>query len=216
MTEVDTFAAARRQMVDCQLRPNRITDEAVLAAIGEVARERFVPAAARGVAYRDEDVEIANGRYLVEPLVAARLLQSAEIAPGERVLDVAGATGYLAALASRLAGTVTLVEGDQRLAELARQILGLGATVVQGDPEQGVPNAAPFDVILVGGAVDYVPEPLKAQLAEGGRLLAIVMNQGVGEMVLIRRVGDRFATRVLFNAGCGHLPGFARKPSFAF
>jgi protein-L-isoaspartate(D-aspartate) O-methyltransferase len=220
MSSSDVFTAARRHMVDSQLRPTKVNDPRVIDAMGAVPREQFVPKAFRGVAYMDEDIAVAPGRYLLEPIVLARLLQAAEIEPGEVVLVVGVATGYSAAVASRLAGTVVALESDADLARQANANLAAtsvhNAAVITGPLAAGLPAQGPFNVILLDGAVEEIPEALMRQLAEGGRLLGVVVEDGVGDAVLVRRTGDAFARRGLFNAQVRPLLGFGRERGFVF
>lgn len=220
MTGVDYFATARRHMVDSQLRPSRVTDERVIEAMGAIPRELFVPAASRSVAYRDEDIEIAPGRFLGEPLIIARLVQAAELTAEDTVLDVCAGTGYLAAVASKLAGKVTALEPSDPLAAAARTALqGAGCgnvAVVTGAAEAGAAASGPYSCIFVAGAVEVVPDTLKAQIADGGRLLAVVLRNGVGEAQVFKRVGQSVAMRPLFNANVRQLPGFRRERAFVF
>jgi protein-L-isoaspartate(D-aspartate) O-methyltransferase len=216
------FEAARRHMVESQLMPNKVNEPTVLAAVAGVPRELFVPQALRGVAYMDEDIDIAPGRFLMEPMVFARLLQEAAIDRADLVLDVGCGSGYSTAVLAKLASTVVGLESDASLAQQATAALArLGidnAAVVQGALEAGLPAQGPFDVILVEGAMGQVPDALTAQLADGGRLLGVVNSGGpVGHAVLLRKVGGLIARRVLFDAGIRRLPGFeAPKPGFVF
>ncbi len=214
------FAAARRHMVACQLLPNQITDARVVAAMGAVPRERFVPPTYRGVAYVDEDIAVVPGRYLMEPMVLAKLLQATEIQPTDVILDVGCATGYSAAVLARLGNTVV---GLECMSDLARQatenLAGLGidnAAVVEGELPKGLPGQGPFDVILFQGAVEVMPDAILGQLAPAGRLVAVVRERGVGRATLWRRLGDGIARRTLFDAAVPLLPGFARAPQFVF
>src|SRR6185312_13026628 len=172
------YAAARRNMVDSQLRTNRITDAGLLAAMGEVPREAFVPPQLAGVAYVDEDISIGQGRYLMEPMVLGRLLQAARIQPSDMVLDIGCATGYSSAIAAKLAATVIALESDSALARAAEgnfAKLRIDNVVVQRDELRvGCPRHAPFDVILIQGSVSEIPAAIAAQLGEGGRLVAVV------------------------------------------
>ena len=151
------YAIFRRNMVENQIRPNRVTDSAILTVMGELPRERFLPEALRGVAYVDEDIEIAEGRYLMEPLVLARLLQAAAVDREDMVLDIGCATAYSTAVLARLAGTVVAVESDPNLAAGAMatlEELGIdNAVVIEGPLAEGYPGQAPYNVILLGGAV---------------------------------------------------------------
>jgi protein-L-isoaspartate(D-aspartate) O-methyltransferase len=215
------YAAARRNMVDSQLRTNRVTDEALLAAMGEIPRERFVPPALAGVAYVDEDLSLGGGRYLMEPMVLARMIQAAEIQPSDTVLDVGCATGYSSAVAARLAATVIGLESDSRLAKAATENLAAlridNAVIVSGDIRAGHPRQAPYDVILVQGAIGEIPAALAAQLGEGGRLVAVVTPPGAtGRATLSLKTGGIVSHRDLFDAATPPLPGFELAPGFRF
>jgi len=215
------YAAVRRIMVDSQIRTNRVTDERVIAALRDVPRERFVPKRLRGVAYVDEDLEIAPGRYLMEPMVFARLLDAARIKPGDIVLDLSSGTGYGAAVLGRLASTVVAVEPDASLAaEASRALIEVGAenvAVVSGPPLAGHPAQAPYDAIVIEAAVEAIPEGLLGQLGENGRLVGLVRRPGkVGEAVLHERHHGSHSHRTLFEASVPLLPGAAREPSFIF
>lgn len=214
------FAAARYNMVESQLRTNRVTDEEVLAAFQSVPREQFVPTALRGIAYVDEDLEIAPGRWLMEPMVLARLVQAAEVRPEDVALVVGCGTGYSCAILARLASTVVAVESDHELATRAQQILNElsvdNVVFAEGRLTDGNPRQAPYDVILLDGGVEEVPESIKRQLAEGGRLVTVMRQGRVGRAVLMINRGGVVSSRVLFDAAVPVLPGFAREPGFVF
>ena len=214
-------AAARRNMVSGQIRTNRVTDERLIEAMEEIPRERFVPHAKRGVAYVDEDVEIASGRYLMEPMVLARMVQEATIAADDMVLDVGCGTGYATAVMSRLAGTVIALDVDASLAAEAESTLsGVGADnaiVVTGPLAEGYARQAPYDVILLGGAIDHLPQALADQLAEGGRIVGVLREAGgVGQATLWARHRGALSSRSLFEASLPPLPGIARPVQFEF
>jgi protein-L-isoaspartate(D-aspartate) O-methyltransferase len=215
------YATARRNMVESQLKPNKVNDTRVIAAMAATPRELFVPAAVRGVAYLDHDVALGQGRYLMEPMVLARLLQAAAIEPNDKVLVIGAGSGYSAAVVARLAGKVVAQESDSGLAARARGTLrDLGCdtvSIVGGKLEAGEPASAPYDVILLDGSVEAVPDALIRQLGEGGRLLAIVRRAGIGNATLLRRLdGGRTAERILFDAATPPLPGFAVPAGFVF
>ena len=214
-------AAIRRTMVESQLRTNRVTDEAVLAAMEAVPRERFVPPALAGVAYIDDDLPLGGGRYLLEPMLFAWLLQAAAIRPADLVLDVGCATGYSTAVIARLAATVLALESDPALARAAGENLaGLevdNAVVVAGALRAGYPAHAPYDVIVVEGAVPEIPAALCQQLAEGGRLAAVLAPPGQqGRVVLAIKVGGIVSHRDISDAATPALPGFELEPGFRF
>ena len=216
------FALARRNMIDGQLRPNRVTNAALLAAIGELARERFLPESLRAVAYADEDVPLGGGRYLMEPMVLARLIQTLQPQSDDRALVIGAGRGYGAALLARLVKAVTAVENDAALAAAGGQIakdIGLGDIQwIVGKLEHGAAAAAPFDVILVEGGVQEIPQTILDQLAEGGRLAVILARPAgvVGVAQLFVKEGGVTSGRPLFEASAALLPSFAPVPKFTF
>ncbi|MFQ5776198.1 MAG: protein-L-isoaspartate O-methyltransferase [Kiloniellaceae bacterium] len=215
------YTAARLNMVESQLRTNKVTDTALLEAFGSIPRELFVPEPLRGIAYVDEDIEVGRGRYLMEPMVLARLLQAAQPGPLDVVLDLGCGTGYAAAILARLAATVVAVESDRDLAAAANRILPkLGidnAVVVEGPLPEGFPGQAPYHVILINGAVAEVPKAISDQLADGGRLVTVVKNSaGMGQACLLQRSAGVVSGRVLFDAAVPLLPGFQAEPGFVF
>lgn len=214
------FAAARRKMVASQLRPNEVNDPAVIAAMGAVPREKFLQPAQRQFAYVDEDLPIGNGRAIMEPMVLARLLQLAETQPTDSALVIGAGTGYSTAVLARLTSSVVAIESDAVLASTASRVLAeLGvdtAAVVQGALADGAPTQGPFDVILINGAVDHVPEAVKKQLANGGRLVCVLRDGPVGRGTLITRNGEAFGMRQDFDAATPVLPGFVKQPGFVF
>ena len=215
------YAVARNNMVESQIRTNRVTDPRIIGAMSELPRERFLPRNLRGIAYVDEDIPLGSDRYLMEPLVLARLLQGAEIRDTDVVLNIGAGVGYDAAVISRLATTVIGLEADGALvsqANMTLSALGIDNVVlVEGSLKAGYPRQAPYDVIVLGGAVDEVPDAFVRQLGPGGRLVGVVMAPGEpGRAMLLLRVGDVVNRRILFDATTGRLPGFAREPSFVF
>jgi protein-L-isoaspartate(D-aspartate) O-methyltransferase len=215
------YHSARLNMVESQVRPNKVSDPAIIEAMLVVPRERFVPAALRGIAYVDEDIPLGGGRYLMEPMVLGRLLQAAAIAPGDVVLDVGCGSGYASAVMARLARSVVALEED---ATLARQCAAALAefpvpnlTLVEGKLATGYPARAPYNVILINGAVAAIPPAIAGQLANGGRLVTVLQDgAGMGKAVLMSRVDDAFGQRIVFDAGTKLLPGFAAQPGFVF
>jgi protein-L-isoaspartate(D-aspartate) O-methyltransferase len=212
------FAAARQFMVDGQIRTNKVTDEALIDALTHLPREMFVPAAQRARAYVDDDLPLGNGRYLMEPMVLARLVQALRLGAGAKVLVVAAGTGYGAALAARLGAQVTALEADANLLEFARKALGTVANIecVAGALADGHAARAPYDAILIEGAVEQVPSALAQQLAEGGRLATVQNQGGVGRAMLFTKTAGGLSSRVLFDANVHMLPGFATPRGFSF
>ena len=215
------YATARLNMVEGQLRTNGITDPALLEAFLAVPRERFVPEALRGVACVDEDVPLGNGRYIMEPLVLARLIMLAEIDADAKVLCIGAGTGYDAAIVARVSRDVVAVEAAPDLAAVARRLLGefgqSGVSLIEVPLEQGHAAGAPYDAILFGGAIGQVPDPIARQLAKSGRIAAVVRAEGrVPQVTVMTRAGDVLSHRAVFDAGTHALPGFASEPAFVF
>jgi protein-L-isoaspartate(D-aspartate) O-methyltransferase len=216
------FAAARRNMVDCQLRTNEVTDPRIVAAMEELPRELFVPKARQGIAYVDEDLLIAPGRWLMEPLVLARMVQSLALMPTDTVLCIGCGTGYDAALLGRLAGSVVAIESDEDLAEQATATLSRLAcdnvAVISGSLTEGYAVQAPYDVIFIGGAVAYVPDSFAAQLTPQGRLAAILRENDAAQARawLYRKTAEGLSGRPVFDCGTPWLTGFEPQPAFVF
>jgi len=210
-------------MVESQIRTNDVTERRLVAAMSEVARERFVPASLRELAYIDEDVplkEAGSGRWLMEPMPFAKLVQLADIAPTDLVLDVGCGTGYSTAILARLADSVVGLESDPDLAGRAETLLvedGVGnAAVVTGDLAAGYPTQGPYDVIVLEGAAEQIPDGLFAQLRDGGRLVAAMVEGPIGKATLFQKIGDDISARVAFDINVQKLPGFEKTPEFVF
>jgi len=215
-----SFAAARQHMIESQIRTNKVLDERLIEAMSELPREAFVPEALRSRAYVDDDLALGQGRHLIEPMVIARLLQAADVRATDNVLVVAAGTGYTAALLAKLASSVVAVEaerslGDQAIAALAR--LGIANIVWQtSNPAEGAAKQAPYDVILVDGAVEEVPQALLEQLSEGGRLVTVRRDERLGHAILLQKDRGNVAARVLFDANVPLLAVFAKPQTFTF
>ena len=219
--ESDRHADARKCMVDSQIRPNKVTDPRILAAMRFLPRERFLPRSLDALAYSDEDVPLGNGRYLMEPMVLARLLQLAAPREGERALVVAAGTGYGAAVLSQCGPRVTAVEEDQVLLALARDALGAeapGVNLVPGKLEAGWPAGAPYDVILIEGAVREIPPAVAQQLrADGGRLVAVIAGRGrTTQGVLAEATPFGLRAQPVFDCATPLLPSLVPAPEFVF
>jgi protein-L-isoaspartate(D-aspartate) O-methyltransferase len=218
------FTIARQKMVDGQVRPSDVTDSRIIDAMIEVPRDAFVPQNQRGLAYLDLDLDVSEGgspkRYLIKPVVTAKMLQAAEIKDTDNVLVVGCATGYAAAIVARLAGRVTATESDSSLAAKAREVLsqlGFGnVTVRAAEAAEGDAANAPYDVIVLNGATEITPDRLYRQLKEGGRLVGVfATTQPPRAMIVTRSHGD-FGYRTLFDAVVPVLPGLERLPAFVF
>jgi protein-L-isoaspartate(D-aspartate) O-methyltransferase len=215
------YGTARLNMVESQVRTNKVTDSRVVAALLAVPRERFVPEKLRGVAYVDEDLPLGAGRYVMEPMVVARLLQAAAVAAKDTAMVVGAGVGYEAALLSVLCRGVVAVEENAELARIGRAALVehriAAVQYVEEPPQQGHKARSPYDVILFAGAVAEIPDEIAAQLGEGGRMLAVIRGgPGMGRATLTSRTGGLLAHRVIFDAATPLLPGFGPKPAFVF
>lgn len=216
------FALARRNMVEGQLRPNRVNDAGLLAALGELPRERFLPEGLRSVAYADDDVPLGKGRFMMEPMVLARLIQVLQPRGEDKAMVTGAGLGYGAAILARLTRSVVAVETDAGLAAAAGktlQELGVsGVEQVAGPAEQGAAASGPYDIILIEGAVPEVPKAIADQLAEGGRLATVIADPSgaLGVAHLFVKQGGVVSGRPLFDAGTPLLPGFERPARFTF
>jgi protein-L-isoaspartate(D-aspartate) O-methyltransferase len=212
-----TFDQMRRAMVVSQLRTTAVNDPRVLAAMGEVPRERFVPRENASLAYADRAIPLGQGRALNPPMVIGRLLTEARVGSGDRVLLIGAGTGYSAELLGRLAGSVIAVEQDKALLAQAREaVTASNVRLIEGDLAAGWADGAPYDLILVDGAVEEVPPALIDQLAEGGRLAAVIVERGVTRLAIGRRAGGGFGMTSFADAASVVLPGFARVVEFSF
>lgn len=217
------YAKARRHMVDSQILPNRVTDPRIIATMESLPRESFVPDERKGLAYVDEAIPVGNGRHLMEPMIVARLLQTAEPNEDDVALVVGSATGYTAAVLAKMTSTVVVVESDAELAAQASSTLSeLGidnVAVMEGVLSEGYPKQAPYDLIIFDGSVAEVPESIQAQLAEGGRLVAVVGGQDhglLGSAVVMSNFHGALSERAVFEVGTPPLPGFAQSQAFSF
>jgi protein-L-isoaspartate(D-aspartate) O-methyltransferase len=211
-------------MVDGQVRPSDVTDFRIIDAMLEVPREAFVPANQRAMAYLDLDLDVSEGaaakRFLIKPVVIAKMLQAAEIVDTDNVLVVGCASGYAAAVAAKLAAKVTATESDPALAAKAKDVLaGIGlsnVTVQTAAAADGAAANAPYDVIVLDGATEIVPDRLYQQLKDSGRLVGVfAMTRPPRAMIVTRSHGD-FGNRALFDAVVPVLPGLERLAAFVF
>ncbi len=216
---IDT-AAARRLMVDGQVRTADVSNAALLDAMMSIPRERFLPPARAPLAYADTDVPIGNGRALLKPMVLAKLIQAAGVRETDRVLDVACGTGYSSAVLARLAGSVVALEEDAELARQAKE--ALASTGVErvalgvGPLTAGWPAGAPYDLILINGAVEIVPPTLAHQLKPEGRLACVYGRPPAGRGMIYRMIEGRPVGRPVFDAAAKLLPAFVAPPAFVF
>ena len=214
------FAAARQNMVDCQILPNRVDDQRIVDALLKIPREKFVPDNLTGIAYVDEIVPLGGQRYVMEAMVVARLLQTAALNAEDVALSIGCGTGYATAILAQIVDTVVAVEPDKGLAQKANEnLLAIGldnVAVVEGKLEDGNIDQGPYNVIFFDGAVQTVPDAICDQLAEGGRLVAIVSGERVGTAYLYSRFGGVISKRKVFDAGTPLLPGFGKQKAFVF
>lgn len=218
MTQGSEMVAMRHAMVASQLRTNAVSDARVVAAMDSVPREAFLPADAQAIAYRDTAVPLGHGRSQNLPIATGRLLTQAELRASDRVLLVGAAGGYTAAVLSHLVDSVVALECAPALAAMARTALAdaTNVTVVEGPLEAGHEAGAPYDVLVIDGAVEAVSDALIAQLAIGGRAVAGIVDRGVTRLTSGRRTAGGFALLDFADIDCVALPGFARPRSFTF
>jgi protein-L-isoaspartate(D-aspartate) O-methyltransferase len=218
------FATARQKMVDGQVRTNDVTDPRIIDAMLSIPRELFVPESRRALAYLDLDLDVAEGgsskRYMIKPQIIAKMLQAAEITATDNVLVVGCASGYVVALAARLAAKVTGTESEPALVEKGNKVLStLGFSNVAlktAAPANGDPASAPYDVIILNGATEILPDRLFDQLAEDGRLVGIFATGKPARVKIVTRSHADLGHRALFDAAAPVLPGLERRPSFVF
>lgn len=212
------FKERRTMMVDTQVRPNDVTKYNVIAAMLDIPREDFVPDSRRDVAYIGEDIELARGRVLLEPRTIAKMIDTLDVQPTNLVLNVGTGYGYSAAVLGRLAQAVIAIEqDDDMVAEATRRLAATGAdnvAVVKGPLAGGHPAQAPYDAILVEGGIEEMPDTVAAQLAEGGRIIALFREGALGVVRIGIKLDGVITWRYVFNAAAPVLRGFARQPEF--
>jgi protein-L-isoaspartate(D-aspartate) O-methyltransferase len=220
------YKAERAAMIESQIRPNNVTDVRLLEALYLTPRERFVPPSLRSLAYMDGPLRVEPphdgqpARYLLSPMVLARLVQIARVKPQDRILDIGPATGYSTAILAQLGKEVVAVENDAGLLAIAKDALESeeisGVKTVANPLSEGAPDDGPFDVIFVNGRLTEAPEKLLKQLAPGGRLVALIGTEVSAKAKLFTRIDDTIQTVTQFDAGAPALPGFEKKTEFAF
>jgi protein-L-isoaspartate(D-aspartate) O-methyltransferase len=210
---VPDYQAARASMVDTQLRPEGVTYPPVVEAMAAVQREEFVAEDSRPVAYLDRTVPMGAGRFLSAPVVVGKLLTEMTPLPGERALVVGCGTGYSAAVLQAIGLDVTGLESSSELAARARE---LGIAVVEGPLEEGWKSKAPYHLVLIDGAVEFIPEAIISQLTDHGRLGAALIDRGICRLAVGRRAGSGFGLYTLADSAAAALPGFAKPRTFTF
>jgi len=216
------FEALRKAMVDSQIRPNKVIDDRVIAAFMSVPRERFVSKNMQNLAYIDEDIHLSGGRFIVEAMVMARIIQTLALDASQSVMLIGAGTGYTAALISSLVESVIAIETRAQMVEKAQQAvtaLDIGnVAVIKARLQDGYASEAPYDAIIIEGAVEQMPQSLLDQLADGGRLAAIWRPDGTqaGEACIWHKTGDAVTRTALFTAQVPVLDEFRAKPKFSF
>lgn len=226
MSEYLNLSVARSNMITGQLRPGGVTDKKILEAMSRIPRETFVKTAQVGIAYADQDIRLKNGRYLLKPLVLARLLQAAKITPSDRVLELAPATGYSTVVLAALTSSIFSVESDAELLKEAEKNIGRFAPgkafLLAGAPVEGCASHAPFDVIFINGSVEYIPEFLFEQLSEGGRVVTVVRHFGAAQTArasqarIYRKERNGSTSVSICAASAQPVPGLSDSSRFAF
>jgi protein-L-isoaspartate(D-aspartate) O-methyltransferase len=213
------FAARRTMMVDTQIRPSDVTKFPIIEAMLSVPREAFVPADRQEAAYLGDNIDLGQGRVILEPRTFAKMLDALDIQPDELVLDLGAATGYSSAVLARLSEAVIALEEDGALLADAQSALSdVGADNVvlhEGTLAEGAADLGPFDVIVVEGAVEHLPEAITDQLKEGGRIAALFQEGRLGTVKIGYRIDGQINWRFAFNAGAPVLPGFQRHRAFS-
>ncbi|MFZ3308257.1 MAG: protein-L-isoaspartate O-methyltransferase [Xanthobacteraceae bacterium] len=213
-------AMARRMMVDGQVRTADVTNLDLIAAMLAIPREIFAPPGLADQAYLDSDIALGGGRVLLKPMILAKLIQGAKAGPKDHVLDVGCGTGYSSAVLSRITGSVVALEADVGLAKLAQEAFKAAGvvkvTLATGPLAGGWPSAAPYDLILLNGATEIVPEALGSQLKPNGRLACIFGGGPASKAIIYRAVEGHLVGRPIFDAAAPVLPGFAAPPAFVF
>ena len=214
------YDQAREIMVDSQIRPNDVTEPAIVGAFLRTPREMFVPNSRRGVAYSELEIETSPGRALWTPRDTAKLIKMATIKPSDVVLVVGAGAGYEAALISHLADTVIALEETPALVDaMSKRFSDMGidrAAPVEGALAKGLPEQAPFDVVYVAGMIETLPDTWAAQLKDGGRLAAVMLDGGIGRGKVFTKAGTTLSAREGFDASPPRFSAFDRKPSFSF
>jgi protein-L-isoaspartate(D-aspartate) O-methyltransferase len=212
------FAQRRTMMVDTQVRPNDVTSYPVIEAMLNVPREEFVPESRRDVAYAGQNIELAAGRVMLEPRTLGKMLEVLNLQAGDLALNVGAAYGYTAAVMARIAEAVVALESEAEIAAEAQARLSaqdvFNVGVVTGPLEAGCASQAPYDAILIEGAIEHLPEALADQLRDGGRIVALFREGNLGVVRIGRKLDGRINWRFAFNAGAPVLPGFTEKRGF--
>lgn len=213
-------ANARQHMIDGQLRPNEVNDDVIIEAIASVCREKFVPKLLSGVAYHDNDIEIAPGRSLMKPMTFGRLVDAAKVKDTDLILDVGCGTGYSSAVLGRLAEAVVALEEDPKLVEIATDVLALescdNVAVVTGPLVEGLAAQGPYDLIFINGMIDQLPDTLIDQIADGGRLVCVLNHNGIGKATYVTCENGIVSKRILFDANIPAFDAFKKKEKFVF
>ena len=219
---MSVFASRRRNMVESQLRTNKVTDQRVIMAFENVPRENFISPEMKGLAYIDEDLVLGRGRFMLEPMVLARLLQALKLNGGETILDIAAGCGYSTTILSHLGQSVVGIEADEELATAAQDNLINhsvdNGVILNANHITGYPNEAPYDAIIIQGAVAHVPDAILDQLSDHGRLVTVIRDSDhkPGKASIFHRSSGGFSSIVLFDAQTPILNEFALKPKFVF
>jgi protein-L-isoaspartate(D-aspartate) O-methyltransferase len=223
---MSNFAVERHNMVESQIRTCGVTNPRLLAALREVPREAFVPPSARSLAYMDGPLQVEAAReghaarYLLAPMLFAKLVQLAEIKAEDKVLDVGAATGYSSAVLARIAASVVALECDAGLAAVAKDTLATqkvnNVEIFVGALDGGAPDKGLYESIIVNGRLAAKPDTLLGQLKPGGRLVAVIGGEAGAKAHLFQKTGGAVREVIAFDAGCPTLPGFEARYAFAF
>lgn len=221
----DFYTSARFNMIESQLRPNKVIDDKLLEIIARLPREAFVPQDQKSFAYADADVSVGYGRKLLAPMTLARMILALQLRDNDRVLDIGPATGYSCAILNDLAGEVIALESDPALTRQLQhnkaEFLLENTRLVQGSLSDGHAPASPYNAIIIQGAAQWIPEKIINQLGEGGRMICVVYPEGdiygkIGQARLYTKQAKGIMEQILFDAAAPLLPGFVSRPKFVF
>jgi len=216
------FKIARKNMVENQIRANKVTSLNVINAFLDVPREKFVPDALQEISYVDEDIQLSRNRFMMKPMILARLFQSLNLKGNENILHVGSNSGYGSAILSRMCSSVISLESDKKLFETSIHTfskMGFDNVVpLHGSMENGVEKEAPFDIIFIEGSIETEPKSLFGQLNENGKLIAIIRpaNIKIGKAKLFFKISNEIGLENLFDAQVSKLSIFKSKTKFSF
>ena len=216
------FELARKKMVENQIRANKVTDISIIDAFNYVRREKFVPDSLKAISYIDEDIQLSRNRFMMKPMILARLFQSLSLQGNENILHIGSNTGYSSAILSRICSSVICIESDKKLFETSVNVfseMGFDNVIpLHGLMEHGVIKEAPFDIIFIEGSIEIEPKTLFGQLNDNGKLIVIIRpeNMKIGKAKLFFKKNNEIGIENLFDAQVSKLSIFKSNSKFLF